>query len=113
MSVIFVDDLVRVHVLDAARSVGGKRKLLAYPYVQVRLGEPGLDFTVHLEHRNCWRGGKQSYFRCPTCGRAAFILFFDPARGQLRCRSDWRELRYRSQERGHRRGELIANATAT
>ena len=110
---VFMDDLARVHVLDVARRVGGKSRLREHSTVFISLDDAAPSVDVHLEHRACWRGGRQSYFICPTCGSAALILLFDPMTSRLRCRSDWPELRYRSQERGQRRGDVIANAVST
>lgn len=110
MSVVYVDDLVRVHLLAVARSVGGKRRLREHPTVVINLDGIGLSVEVKLEHRACWRGGQQSYFCCPTCGASVLILLLDPTTRRFRCRSDWPELRYRSQERGQRKGDVIANA---
>jgi len=111
MSRIYIDDLHRVHILDVARRVGGKRKLRSWNSVPITLSAEGssVSYIVELEHRPCWRGGRQSYFVCPRCGRTVFILLLDPTALELRCRTDWVGLRYRSQERGQRRGDLINN----
>lgn len=108
---IYVDDLPRVDVLDVVRRVGGKRKLRTWDSVPVTLevGSTSIHHVVKLDHRPCWRGGRRTYLVCPRCKDSVFILLMDPVTSELRCRTDWSGLRYRSQERGQRRGDLISS----